>query len=55
MRNANLKQAQFDRADLRCVDLSGLKIMDLGQYFKGSIISTDQAAAMVCGLGLLVR
>ncbi|KQW01225.1 hypothetical protein ASC87_15145 [Rhizobacter sp. Root1221] len=41
--DANLKSAQFGGADLRSVDLG-----------KGAIMSTDQAAMLIGGLGVRV-
>ncbi|WP_369820733.1 hypothetical protein [Rhizobacter sp. Root1221] len=43
MCDANLKSAQFGGADLRSVDLG-----------KGAIMSTDQAAMLIGGLGVRV-
>lgn len=52
--DAHLKNARFDGADLRAADLGGLRITALAQFFKGAILSTDQAAALVSGLGIRV-
>jgi len=54
LRDAHLKNAQFDGADLRSVDLSGLRIAGLAQFFKGAIISPDQASALITELGVRV-
>jgi len=51
LRDANLKNARFDGADLRAVDLAGLRIANVAQFFKGAVISQDQAAALVSELG----
>ena len=44
----------FDGADLRSADLRGLTIASLSQHFKGSLISHEQAAELVGGLGVRV-
>ena len=54
LRDAHLKNTRFDGADLRAADLGGLRITALAQFFKGAILSTDQAAALVSGLGIRV-
>jgi fluoroquinolone resistance protein len=54
LRDAHLKNARFDGADLRSVDLGGLRIGNLAQCFKGAIISAEQAAALVGELGVRV-
>ena len=54
LREANLKNAQFDGADLRSVDLSGLTITLVAQQFKGAMLSMEQAAALIIGLGVRV-
>jgi uncharacterized protein YjbI with pentapeptide repeats len=54
LKDANLKDARFDGADLRTVDLSGLTLSDAA-LFRGAIISWQQAAGLVEGLGLRVQ
>ena len=54
LRDANLKNAQFEGADLRTVDLSGLTITSVAQQFKGAVLSMEQAAALISGLGVRV-
>ena len=54
LRDAHLKNARFDGADLRATDLGGLRISALAQFFKFVFLSTDQAAALVSGLGIRV-
>ena len=54
LRDAHLKNARFDGADLRSADLRGLTIASLSQHFKGSLISHEQAAELVGGLGVRV-
>jgi fluoroquinolone resistance protein len=44
--NAKLMRAQFENADLRAIDLSGFKPMDVSQYCKGAVISVEQAASL---------
>lgn len=53
LREAVLDGARFEGADLRDVDLTGLKIADLGR-FKGAKMSSDQAAQLIAGLGIKV-
>lgn len=55
LRDANLKNAQFDGADLRSVDLGGLKIMNVAQFFNGAVMSSDQAAMLIGGLGPAIQ
>ena len=54
LRDAHLKNTRFDGADLRGVDLGGLKLAQVAPFFKGAIISSDQAAALVGELGVRV-
>ena len=54
LRDAHLKNARFDGADLRSVDLGGLRLAQLGQSFKGAVLSADQAAMLVSELGIRV-
>ncbi|MDQ0086441.1 uncharacterized protein YjbI with pentapeptide repeats [Variovorax boronicumulans] len=53
LRNAHLKLARFEGADLREVDLGGLRLANAAQ-FKGATISHRQAASLVEELGLRV-
>ncbi|MCY1379276.1 Pentapeptide repeats (9 copies) [compost metagenome] len=53
LRNAHLKLARFEGADLRDVDLGGLRLANAAP-FKGATISHRQAAALVEELGLRV-
>ena len=53
LRNAHLKLARFDGADLREVDLGGMKLLD-ARLFKGATISYHQAADLLGELGLRV-
>ena len=53
MREANVTGARFEAADLRGADLGALRIADASK-FKGAIISKQQAAALLAGLGLKV-
>lgn len=52
--NASLKNTKFAGADLRRAQLGMVQVGDLLQHFKGSTISTEQAAALVVGLGVNV-
>lgn len=52
--NAALKNARFTRADLRGAKLGDIQVGDLLQHYKGSTISTDQAASIIAGLGVQV-
>ena len=53
LRDAHLKLARFEGADLREVDLGGLRLVD-ARLFKGATISHAQAAALVSELGIHV-
>lgn len=52
--NANLRDTKFGGADLRDARLGEVRIGDLLQYFNGSTISSEQAAALVAALGVNV-
>lgn len=51
---ANLKNARFQGADLRLVELGPLDIATAALHLKGSFMSPEQAAALVSGLGIQV-
>ena len=53
LRNAHLKLTRFDGADLREVDLGGLKLFD-AKLFRGATISHKQASELLGELGLSV-
>lgn len=53
LRNAHLKDVRFDGADLRGVDLTGVRLIDAGML-RGATISYQQAADLVTELGLRV-
>jgi uncharacterized protein YjbI with pentapeptide repeats len=53
LRDANVADARFEGADLRGADLGNLRLADASR-FKGAIISKQQAAALLSGLGLRV-
>jgi uncharacterized protein YjbI with pentapeptide repeats len=53
LRHAHLKLARFEGADLREVDLTGLRLAD-ARLFKGATLSHGQAAALVAELGIRV-
>lgn len=53
LHNAHTKLARFDGADLREVDVGGLKLLD-ATLFRGATISHKQAAELLGGLGLCV-
>jgi fluoroquinolone resistance protein len=53
LRNAHLKLARFEGADLREVDLGGLRLANAA-LFKGAIMSHRQAALLVEELGIRV-
>ncbi|WDD90656.1 pentapeptide repeat-containing protein (plasmid) [Burkholderia sp. FERM BP-3421] len=54
LRNARLRDSRFDGADLRSVDLSGLRLADVSKHLKGTILSVDQAVALVGDCGVRV-
>ena len=51
MRNAYMKFARFEGADLRQVDLGGLKLID-ATMFRGAVISASQATMLLAELGI---
>lgn len=51
---ANLKNAKFQGADLRLVELGPLDIATAALHLKGSFMSPEQAASLVSGLGIQV-
>jgi fluoroquinolone resistance protein len=53
LRDANVTNARFEGADLRGADLGNLRLIDASR-FKGAIISKQQAATLLSGLGLRV-
>ena len=53
LRNAHLKLARFEGADLREADLCGVKLFD-AKPFKGATVSYSQAAELLAELGLSV-
>jgi uncharacterized protein YjbI with pentapeptide repeats len=53
LREAGITGARFDGADLRGADLGELRLLDAPK-FKGAIISMQQAALLLSGLGLKV-
>ena len=53
LRNAHLKLARFEGADLREADIGGLKLLD-ARLFKGATISFNQAADLLGELGITV-
>jgi fluoroquinolone resistance protein len=53
LRDAIVTDARFEGADLRGADLGNWRLADASR-FKGAIISKDQAAALLRGLGLKV-
>ncbi|WP_423763537.1 hypothetical protein [Burkholderia sp. NLJ2] len=55
MRNAILRDTRFDGGDLRSVDLSGLRLVDVMQNFKGALLSVEQAAMLVGVCGICVQ
>lgn len=52
--NAHLRNARFVGADLRQSRLGAVQVGDLLQQFKGSTMSTEQAASLVAALGVNV-
>lgn len=53
LRDANVTHARFEGADLRGADLGNLRLADASR-FKGAVISKQQAAVLLSGLGLKV-
>ena len=53
LRNAHMKLTRFEGADLREVDLGGLRLLD-AKLFKGATISYKQASRLIAELGLSV-
>ncbi|WP_153235445.1 pentapeptide repeat-containing protein [Glaciimonas soli] len=53
LRDAHMKFARFDGADLRQVDLGGLKLNDAAM-FRGAVISASQATQLLAELGIHV-
>ncbi len=53
LREANVTHARFEGTDLRSSDLGNLRLADASK-FKGAIISKQQAAILLGGLGLKV-
>jgi uncharacterized protein YjbI with pentapeptide repeats len=54
LRDAHLGNARFEGADLRRVDLGGMRLAQVAQSLKGAAISEEQAAALVRELGVMV-
>lgn len=52
--NVRLLNTRFDGADLRSVDLSGLRLSDVLQHLKGTILSVDQAVMLIGDCGVRV-
>ncbi|WP_321784147.1 pentapeptide repeat-containing protein [Paraburkholderia sp. J94] len=52
--NVRLLNTRFDGADLRQVDLSGLRLSDVQQHLKGTILSVDQAVMLIGDCGVRV-
>ncbi|AXF25351.1 hypothetical protein CUJ89_33230 [Burkholderia pyrrocinia] len=52
--NARLLNTRFDGADLRSVDLSGLRLSDVLLHLKGAILAVDQAVMLIGNCGVRV-
>jgi uncharacterized protein YjbI with pentapeptide repeats len=53
LRDATLKLAKFDNADLRSAEIGGMKLND-AKMFRGAVISHAQAASVLREMGLVV-
>jgi fluoroquinolone resistance protein len=54
LRNASLRGCRFDGADLRACDLGQITLAD-APHLRKAVISKDQAADLLQGVGLIVR